>query len=315
MRFILLLLSIVIIMIQGFLGLADWWILGSNWILAGLVILALIMAFDHERIAGFNNGALFQKAWVLLASLLNLNAIYLQPSLDWWKQDLISIGFVALISVGLGCWQYGNKPVRMLVFGLIVAIMACIYSPMIFSFLFVVLLLILMSSYTTRNVLSLLSGIVTTTWLIYILTTVFFGSEAEKTLVSNFVDSWRLNYQLPVFTGDVTAGMIVIGMVVFFIFLYAVGGMLVDNLNSLRIRSSITVQCILCFVLILAMPSCWSLYVSLASISLCVNLIFALNGRPGRREVTFARIMLACVMVAGIGEPIFRFCWDYFMND
>lgn len=313
----LVLLSIVIMAIQSILGLADWWVLGSNWILAALVILGLILAFDHERLAGFNNGTLFQKGWILLASMLNLNSIYLTPELAWWKQALLAIGYASLISVGIGCWQSTNKPARCLLFGLIIALMSCIYGPMIFCLFIIALMLIFLSSYSTRNVLSIFSGIVFSCWIIYCIITLCFGADTETRLIQNFIDTWQsLSFSWPPirFTENYT-GIVYVCMSIFYFVIYALGGFIVENLTSLRIRSNITFQSTMCLIYALIMPSCWTLIMLFASISLCIQLIFALNEHPNRTAILWARFMLICYLVAGVGEPLFRLGWDYFMVD
>ena len=313
----LIILSIVIILIQGFLGLADWWVLGCNWILSALAMLGLVLAFDHERLAGFNNGSLFLKGWIVLTSFMNINHIYIQQDMEWWKQSLIILGYVSMISVGIGCWQSVNKATRSLLFGMIIALMSIIYAPMLVNILIVILLFIYLSSYSNRNIVGLFSGVIFTCWIVYALATIFGGSEGESQLIQNFVDQWsHLRYGLPAFTKpDTYTGIVLICMAAFCFFIYSLGGFIAENLNSLRVRSNISFLSTLLLLYILILPAGWSLYLNIGAVTLCAQLIFALNDHPTRSAVIAARIMLISYLVVGIAEPLIRLGWDFYMAE
>lgn len=312
----LILFSIVVMVIQGILGLTDWWVLGCNWFLSALAMTGLVLAFDHERLAGFNNGTPFIKGWILLTSIMNMNYIYLSQEMEWWKQSLIIVGYVAMISVGIGCWQSVNKPTRSLLFGLIIALMSIIYAPMVLSLLVVILLFIYLSSYSNRNLVGVISGILFSSWIIYVVATLFCKAGSDTTLVQNFCNQWQtLTYTLPSFTiSDNYTGIVFVCLCILYFILYSIGGFLAE-MNSLRIRSNISLLSTLLPIFIIILPSCWSLYLHLAAVTLCAQLIFALNDRPTRTAVVAARIMLICFLVISVAEPLIRIGWDYFMTE
>ncbi len=303
-----------IIGVQGYLGLASWWVLWSNWVLAAVITLCVVMVFDHERLAGFKNMQLFEKGWVMFAAMMNINACYIEPEIAWWQQDLLLVGYTALLSVGIGCWQNADIPVRCLLFGVIIALMSCIYPPSILGLILVLIFLFYLHCFSLRNVVSVLSGLLFAYWMIYVAETLWLSPETQEELFLYYQESWQsLSYGLPTFSKEGYTGIIFIaGSIILFLH-NAIFGFLSDNLSSLRLRSNVMLQSTFILVLIPVMASCWSFYLTLCLLTVCIHMLFSLSYQPQRLAINSARAVLFCYLAAGIAEPLIRMAWEYYL--
>jgi len=309
---LLLLLSLIILIAQGLLGMADWWVLCSNWIVAGLICMGLTAVLNNQRLMVFSHISVSLKAWVLLAGLMNLSAIYVAPSVTLGQLYLSAIGYAGLFMTSFFCWQSKLMPVRSLSLGALVGLVTLLYAPSLLWIIFPCLALFHLSSWSKDNLACVLTGFVTMVWINFCLLNLFGSGTSANGYIFSFATCWsELTYGLPTLIGEGYTRWIfllsVIGLMIYYILL----GLLSSNLNSLRMRSNVDFQVVMGILMVVALPSCWSLYLVLTAITICIHLLLSLGNEPSHAMIKFANVALGFVFFLGLGEYLIRLVIDY----
>lgn len=309
---IYILLSIIILVAQGFLGMADWWVLGSNWILAGLICLGLTAVLNNQRLVAFSNLSVSIKAWVLLSSIMNLSAIYVSPSLSLLEVDMAAIGYTGLFMVGFFCWQSKQMSVRSLSMGAILGLLTLFYMPSLLWIIIPLLMLFHLSSWSKDNLACIITGLLSMVWVNYCCISLFGDDAHANDYISSFVTGWNeLTYGFPDLMGDDYTRWIFIPTLLLLLAYYIMVGLLSSNLNSLRMRSNVSLLVMTNFLMLIALPSCWQLFLTLAAITICIHMILDLGNEPSRLARKCAHFAIYFFLFLGIGEYLIRLAYDY----
>lgn len=307
---ILLLFSLIILVAQGLLGMTDWWVLGSNCVVAGLVCGGLTMVLNAQRLVAFNHLSVGLKAWALLTNIMNLSAIYVASSLSVWQVDVLVVGFAGIFMMGSYCWQSKRMPVRSLLLGAIIGLLTLFYIPTLLWIVFPLLILYYCLSWSKDNLACLLTGLVSLVWINYCLLSLFHG-DANGYILS-FATSWTdMTYGLPTLLGDGYTKWVFLGATVFLLFNYILLGLFSSNLNSLHMRSNVSLQVVVGLLMLSLLPSCWQLFIVLIGVSICLDMLLALGNEPSRRMVRWADIAIGLFLFMGVGEYLIRLLIDY----
>ena len=317
----LLLLSLIIVVVQGFLGMADWWVLGSNWLLAGAISMGLTFVLSNQRLAVNNVLAAGVKAWVLLSCVMNLTAIHLVPAFGLLYQDVLLVGFTALIVIGLLCWQDKQIPLRSLGMGMVIGVMTLCYSPTLLWLLFPLLIYYHCSSWSFHNLCCLLSGLLTLVWIAYCFLFLGISEDAANSYIFHFFADWRgMHFSLPdlvstvpdlsVGTAGYTAPVFLLGSILCllcFIFF----GLLSSSFNSLRMRSNVMLYSVAGLLLLIGMSTCWPLFIVLTAIIISLHLLLALGNEPSRMVRLIVNFSLGSYLFLSLGEYLIRLSVAY----
>lgn len=300
---ILLLLSILILIAQAYLGMAEWWVLGSNWLLAGLISYSMTVVLSNQRLIQYNDMRVAPRIWVVLASTMNLAEIHFESPVSPWKLDMMLIGYVALSIIGLYYWQSKQSPIRALCMGGILGCLFWVYAPLLLWIMFPILTFAFCTSWSKHNLSSLITGILTSIWLVYILGFFVIGEERANAYLASFVSAWgRLSYSLPTIKGEGYTGWIYLGGTLLIVIQRIIAGLLVNSFNSLRARSNISLQCTLGIFFIVAMPICWPLGIILISFVMLMLFLLTFNENSPNVNKRLSQIVIGFFLFLGIGE-------------
>lgn len=304
------LLSLIILVAQGFLGMADWWVLGCNWIVAGLICLSLTAVLNNQRLVAFNNLSVSIKAWVLLSSIMNLSAIYVAPELTLAQVELMAAGYSALFAVGSFCWQNHQMPVRALLMGAILGLLTLCYMPSLILVIIPLLVFFHCLSWSKDNLACLFTGFVSMVWVIYCILSLG-GGDANGYILS-FATVWSsVTYSLPtLLTEAYTRWFFIASMLLLAVF-YIMVGLLSSNLNSLRMRSNVNLHVMVGMLMLVLLPSCWQLLLTLIGITIGIQLMLDLGNDPSHLTRKFAPVAICLFLFMGIGEYLIRLLIDY----
>lgn len=309
---IYILLSIIILIAQAFLGMAEWWVLGCNWIVAGLICLGLTAVLNNQSLVAFNNISVSLKAWVLLASIMNLSAIYVVPTLSLSDLNMSAIGFSGLLMIGFFCWQSKQMPIRALSLGAILGLLTLFYMPSLIWILVPLLIIFHLSSWSKENIFCIVTGLLTLIWINYCLLNFFWDSESANGYILSFVTSWNdMSYGLPDLQDKGYTGLVFLVSTLILLAFYTILGIFSSNFNSLRMRSNVSLQCTICLFLFLLLPTCWSLFLVLSGIAVCIHIILALGNDPTRMMINRAHFFIYFFLFMGIGEYLIVQAIDY----
>lgn len=161
----LLLLSVVVLFAQMFLGEVPATHLWLNWGISGGLGLALFEAIDRFRMGRTMHRGLMIIPWLLMAVTLNLGATLFPQADGFGSQKLILSGFVVVFLLSLGGWQQTQSTVHWIGFGLVLGLLAAFYPQAIEWLLFLPAALFQMRSLTVRNLWAALTGLLSGLWV------------------------------------------------------------------------------------------------------------------------------------------------------
>lgn len=310
---IYILLSLIVMVVQGILDMADWWVLGSNFVLATMLVGAVSWTLNAQGLFNFTHPDIVSKAIAALAGTMNLGAICLAEEMPWWQFDLLMAGGTALLLIGSLCWQSKNIPVPTLLLGLLVGLLTPVYLPTLLWL--VTVLTILMHCYclSARNLACVGSGLLSGIWVVYCLTFWLDGSQAADGYLLSFANGWdtALSYELPDVTYDGATGWLFPLAVLVLSLTHTAIGFFMGNYNSLRMRSNVTVHSSISLLCLVLMPTCWPLFLALAVVSAIFLLFLSMSDELARTTRRLSTLFTALILLVGIGEPITLMLIDF----
>lgn len=308
---IYLLLSLIILIVQGILDMADWWVLGSNFMLSGLLCIGAAGAIVNQRLVNFNSYKVIFQCWAVLSVILNLTAIHVTPTITQGQQALLLIGFDTLLILSVNFWQQEEMPIRSILIGLVLGLMSSYYTPILLWLPLPLLLFFNMSCLSIRNVCSAITGFVTAIWLWYF----FYAMTAQPSdpsYVSLVLQGFDLFcYDLPQISSTGYTGWILLAAVPVTSVSYITGSYLNGQHDSLRMRSVISNINLVSLYSLLLLPSNWTLYLILTAFNMVIHAFITLGNdanRPTQRNIAFWTIFF---LLIGIAEPLIRMVIDY----
>lgn len=303
---ILLLISFVTMLAQGFLGIASWSILFSNWMLSGVISFILGWALNHQRLSNDSNPFSFVKAWVILTAVMNTSAGYLPESLPFWKVDLLLLVMTLLALSAVYIWQVTDIPLISIGVGVLIGIASVIYAPAVFWVVIAVSAAVQLQSSSIRNSCCLLTGLLTAIWILYCVTFLCVGHEEGDALLRSLLDEWDdFGFYFPsVVSTKSYTGWLLMALVVGLMVIYMVIGPFKGYYSSLRLRSGFMMLSCECLIMLLLMPSCWNLYIALGTLPIMMHQLIAASERNTSSLNRTTLLIIGCFMALTIGEPI-----------
>ncbi|MCR5395026.1 MAG: hypothetical protein K6E86_06515 [Bacteroidales bacterium] len=308
-------LSILFIVVQGLLDLADWWVLGSNWVLAGVISSGLTTYLISQHLMGFNNRNCMLEGWALLSAILNLSAICIVPEVEWWRATVIECGFVGLLMLGISCWQQTELPGRSLVCGLVVAVLSALSLPSVAGLAVVVICMAHLLCFSWHNVYVLLSGMLIGVWLIYCSLSLGIDIEAGNAYMIRWVEGWsELRYGLPIVHAAGITPWLYMAIVPISLLFYVIISFMQGTMSSLRLRSLFMMLSSLSILLILIMPGSWTICMALGGTVLLSHLLFTLGNNSTGFLRHFLSVQIYFYLILGIAEPVIRLSVIYIQS-
>lgn len=300
-----LLLSIAVMIAQCVLGMADWYVLVSQWLLAGVLAASIVTSIRMYRIYVLNTHGLTYAIWAMIASVLNLCSIHLAGSMSWWLQDLLIVGFSSLFLLNIGSWLLGDSPGRFLLCGMLLGLCTLAYPHALFWLILLIWLLVYLRNFTWRNVWSIVSGTVLMVWINYCI--LLFASDSADSYLASFASliTWSMPDELIRQSEMVMTPWLLISFSGITLLVNVIGGMLSNLVSSLRTHATMlsTVMAnaaLIVFALI--DPASVSLYLCLASVigAMHYSLVVSNVNVPMMRW--WLVVVIVVYIVLGFGE-------------
>ena len=307
-----LLLSILFMVVQGLLGMASWGILCSNWLVAGVLCAATGVWLESQHLISYNSRMSFMPGWALMAAIMNLSAIYFVPDMLLWRFYALLAGFVLLTLLGLADWQRNDISGRMLLYGLIVAILASLHLPAIFAFVIVFLSMFHLLCYTMHHLYVLISGFLIGVWLIYCGISVFDSAQAGTAYLYQWLYGWEdIDYRFPFLQYQGVTRWVYPVLLPVFVVIFMGVGMLQGSFSSLRIRSLLSLVCSLSVMAIVLMPMEWTLSAAFCGFLLMLQVLLTMGNQPSQGMQHIFRVLTLTFMCLSIGEPVIVMLIDF----
>lgn len=310
---IYILLSIIVMVVQGILDMADWWVLGSNFVLAAALVGAVAWMLNAHGLFNFAHSDIVARVIALLAGVMNLTAICLADDLPLANIDLLIVGFAVVLLLGVTCWQSSSLPVHALMLGLVVSLLTPLYLPSLFWLAIVLLVLLHCACLSLHNAACVVTGLITGIWVIFCLMTWWASGDVADDFLLSFLVDWddELHYGLPVIVADGLTPWLLLVFVIGLTLSSVVIGLFMGNYNSLRMRSNVTLHTNLGVLLLVLMPTCWPMYLTLATISIIFQIFLSMSDEFSRRARRLTSVVAAIVLLLGAGEPLLLMAIDF----
>lgn len=314
-----LLLSLCVLVAQCALGMGEWYVLLTQWALAGVIAALLMFCINNNRLYTLSSKGLTAMMWTNMASMWNLCYLHLNSTLLWWQTDLLIFGFTLLIILSIGAWLSGDSPIRYVTIGLIIGLCTLVLPQALWWIPLFVWLLFYMRNFSLRNVCAVLSGAILMVWLCYCCL-VWLGNGAEgkgMTIDEAYLLSFAglLNWSLP--HDVIRSSEMVFTPMLFMLFaggafLVCLFSSLVSNvMNSLRIHASVIASVMTGLAIPLFMfiyPQGFVFYLGLSAVVISLNLALVLANVSNASLIRWwVVILLTAEILLGVGETIINY--------
>lgn len=310
---IYILLSLIVMVVQGILDMADWWVLGSNFVLAAAIVGVVAWTLNAHGLFNFAHTDVIPRVIALLAGVMNLSAICLADDLPLGRIDLLVVGFAVVLLLGVTCWQSSSLPVHALSLGLVVSLLTPLYLPSLFWLGIVLLVLLHCACLSLHNAACVVTGLLTGVWVIYCLMAWWADGALADNFLLSFLFGWddELHYSWPVIMADGLTPWLFLVLVVGLTLGSAVVGLFLGSYNSLRMRSNVMLHTNLGILLLVLMPTCWPMYLTLATISIIFQIFLAMSDEFSRQARRLTTVIAVVVLLLGVGEPLLLMAIDF----
>ncbi len=305
----LILLNLLVMVVQAYLGEVGWQQLLAHWLVAGVLtgLFAVVLHNNRYVASGTPFVKLFSHGWVLMTLMLNLCSACLVAEHVWWQPCLYLVGFALIVMGGYHCWQTDNCPLMCLGIGAMLGLLTLV-SPLALSGLLVgIVLLMHMRSFSLRNVCSIVSGLLTVMWLIYATLFLAVGESAGSAYLQSLTDPavWATPSR-PVLVLDRPTDYVFLFGTAFILLVFLVIGYLNTGSGNLRTHAAVKFLGTLSVLCLLTVPLAWPLYVPLLSITVAGWVMFALgNGITG--ATGGCGLVVGFYVLTSVLEPAVRY--------
>ncbi len=305
----LIILNILVMVIQAYLGEVGWQLLLAHWLVAGVLTGLFVVVLHNNRYVASGTPfiKLFSHGWVLMTLMLNLGSACLVAEQEWWQPCLYLAGFALIVAAGYHCWQTDSCPLMCLGIGAVLGLLTLV-SPLALSGLLVCIVLLMhMRSFSLHNVCSTVSGLLTIVWLVYAVLFLAVGESAGSAYLQSLTDpavwatpSW------PVMVHDRPTDYAFLLGTAFLLLVFLAVGYLFAGSGNLRTHAAVKFLGTLSVLSLLMVSLSWSLYMPLLSISVAVWVMFALgNGISGASGA--CGLVVGFYMLTSVLEPAVRY--------
>ncbi len=187
--------SLIVALLQTFLGASvNFGAIWSNVGASALIAACLWDMNSRYHFIGSHGNYAFMTGMVLLPAAMNLPLLHLtdmvSASLDGGPQSLLPswmmivavAALVLLLFLAFGAWQQRSASVLYLVLGALIGALTMLHAHFLYWALLIPAVLYHSRSFSLRNLWSALTGIVLGLWVVYFLTFLVQGDEADALL-------------------------------------------------------------------------------------------------------------------------------------
>lgn len=300
--FLLILLSALLIVGQIFLTDADFIILGTNWLMAGVLATGIWYLMGKFHLGEVSEGRAIAITWPLMSVAQNFAYLYFDPNYPFYLGQIYLLILLFIIMLILSTWQELYSTPRNLCIGLLIGLIATSFPHAILWLLMVPLITFHMRSASPRNVFSILTGAVLGAWIAYFLLFVLRSPEAADAMLFNFSTIIDFPDYLATINNFSLWQWLYLSILTLMVIIYSFSAMLLGTGHSVRASASIMLISTLSIagVLFLCFDiSRAALYISQLTLFLCIQLsIHQANLRSSANEWWTIFIILFCISIS-----------------
>lgn len=304
----LVLLSIVAITIQIFMGGADWVLLTSNWGISGIMSF-LLWDFAEKYKLGRNVGQwLIAVPWVLLSATFNYCQRWLILDLPIWKYFLVFGVFYLIWYQGLRAWAETYSSGRMLFIGILIGLLSIFFPEAIFWLVFTLFIIYHMRIFSVRNLMSVISGVLLGIWFYLCIAYTLGFSNILSDLIENY--TFRLELQMnKILVPDVWTWIVLV-FTSLLIVVYLLRGMIPGSGSNLRSHASMMMTSTLSLLTVALMVLDFThldLYLPIEVLMLSFQMIISLSDNNSSVNEWWALSVLVLALLISVGPELWTF--------
>jgi len=213
-------------------------VLWINWAVAGVLSSGIWHIVSRFRLDGGASVRAFAISWPLLTGSLCFTYCHF-PQTDQWLQGIIQqLAMLAFISLQMSLWQRHQAILKHLLLGLIIGLTSTLIPHTLLWVLLLPISSYYMRSWSMRNMMSALTGILFGIWVIYLVLFFVMGMEAADEMI--------LQYAVLVTPIDFSPLMALnlwqytyLGFIALLLLLYSFSGLAISVGQSVRAEASI----------------------------------------------------------------------------
>lgn len=251
---LLIIASLVLTLVQIYLGQGEQMTLMANWIGSGFLAFGIWSILSRFHLSQEGHSQAVYISWPILATSINLTVCTMGVTSPW--TELMSLGGVLIIlAIGLSTWQQKRAPWPFFYTGLLTGAMA-LYQ--IRFLLFIALIFVFfyhMRSWSWRNFWSLITGTLMGLWGAYVVSFATRGETVADQMVLSALSATEIRLEIPQL--DLWQWLFV-GLLLVEMMFFAITGLFRNLGTSIRTHASI---------LLLTTLSLLQVVVSIADIS------------------------------------------------
>jgi len=231
-------LSIGLVVALTFLSGADSKILWINWVVAGILSAGIWHIVSRFRLDGGASVKAFAIAWPLLTGSLCFTYCYFPKAGSFYSGIIQQLALLAFLSLEMSLWQRHKAILKHLLLGLVIGLTSTLVPDTILWILLLPIASYHMRSWSTRNLMTAITGILVGIWIIYLV--LFFGTGMEA--ADQMILQYATIVQFVDFSSMVGLGMwqyIFLSFIALPLLIYPFSGLAIDVGQSVRAEASI----------------------------------------------------------------------------
>ncbi|MDO4497781.1 MAG: hypothetical protein Q4B58_08150 [Bacteroidales bacterium] len=310
MKTFMVLLSIVMVFVQIWLGHVPTWMLVSNWLLAGAASYILWDCVDRYRLGRVVMRGSVIVPWIMMASMANFCCVCFSDRFLAVENYLALICFLFMIRVSMSIWQKDDAVQSLVWEGLMIGAMSAFFPGMLLWLSIVPLQIIFMRCATRKNLLVVISGMLLGIWCSFCY---FFFWGGEGSLLE-MADRYR---SLLVVEWDPNLvslwQWVSVGVVLFLTIFYCIVTVMLNVSNTIRAQSINHLLCI-CQIMVLLFTlldmAHLPVYMLLQTMLLGLHLIVILANSRGYLSEWWTLSLILFYMALSVGPYLPSQWWE-----
>jgi hypothetical protein len=231
-------LSIGLVVALMFLSDANPKILWINWAIAGVLSTGIWHIVSRFRLDGGASVKAFAISWPLLTLTLNFTYCYFPLNDLFYKSIIQQLAMLAFVSLEMSLWQRHKAIIKHILLGLIIGLTSTLIPHTILWIFLLPIASYYMRSWSIRNMMSAITGILMGIWVIYLV--LFFGTSMES---ADQMFMKYVNIVQPIdFSPLIGLNMwqyIFLGFIALLLVIYSFSGLAISVGQSIRAEASI----------------------------------------------------------------------------
>lgn len=206
------------------------------WLLSGAFAWFIFEIIDAHRLGSFDRNHSIPIAWAILALLTNFNQ-HIYSGGNTLLPLLPMLGFLVVIYTVPNTWQNRMSPVEFIVSGITIGFLSTVNCYWLVYILFFPVIFYMLRSWSTRNLASLILGILIPVWFAYCIRLFIFGSLNADGFLFSYVDI--INSFYPTYVVYSFTTWIYITIITLLLIIYSIVGLSIDVGSTVKANWSI----------------------------------------------------------------------------